>query len=123
MNLSTMTADAIKKMRSLTGEGAKFATAAAAAVSGETKTVVPKGEAKASAKAPDTKLKADAKVWKSSKEWKCWSCRNVNSKLVTTCVGCEFDNLTILECKFCKNKQPAIVGMCLKCSKPMIRSV
>ena len=117
-----MTADAIKSMKTLSPDGAKFAAAAATAVSGELKP--------ASAKATATKVtaaavvaKADAKLWKRDKEWHCHKCRNVNSKMGTTCVGCDFDNLTIIACKLCNNKQPAIAEICLKCKRPLKFSV
>ena len=101
-------------MRTLTPSGASFAKAAAQAVVGETPAEAVCEATAAAAKATPVVAKAEAKHWKREKEWKCYKCRNVCSKVTTTCISCEFDNLTIVECKarFRGNKQPAIAEMC-----------
>ena len=108
---------------------ARFAAAAASAVLGEPATAAVSSVEKGSTAEPPKKkvlpvvAKADAKLWRREKEWKCHKCQNVCSKLTTSCLACDFDNLSIVKCSLCSNKQPAIAEICLKCKRPLKFSV
>ena len=126
LDINKMTTEAIQKLRCLTPDGSRLAKALtddqpekkpdAKSTSAGPKEEVPKVQ---------EKPKADAKTWKPTKEWRCFDCGNINAKVVTVCVICGYDAMTIVGCAKprCNNKQPAITGSCMKCSTPLRRSV